>query len=125
MNTAIVLAGGKGVRMKKKKNKALLLLKKKELIYYCLKTFQQHKKIDQIIIVSAKLDIEKIQKIVDKYKFDKVLAIVAGGKERQDSAFNGLRFAIKHTPGPSQEGRKFEYQSILETDSILLIKSEF
>jgi 2-C-methyl-D-erythritol 4-phosphate cytidylyltransferase len=98
MNIAIILAGGKGVRLKQKKNKALVLLNKKEMIYYSLKTFQAHKQIDEIVVVAAKKDIKAIQTFLDKHKFSKVVAIVKGGTERQDSAFNGLKFIKRFNP---------------------------
>lgn len=96
MNTAIILAAGKGVRMKSKTNKIFLRLGNKEIIYYCLRTFQRHKKIDKIIIVTAKENIEKVQKILNKNNFNKVEAIIEGGRERQFSARNGLKFAKNH-----------------------------
>ncbi|MFH1187458.1 MAG: IspD/TarI family cytidylyltransferase, partial [bacterium] len=89
---AIILAAGKGVRMKSKTNKIFLRLGGKEVIYYCLQTFQKHPKIDKIIIVTAKENIEKIEKFLNKNSFSKVEAIVEGGKERQFSAHNGLKF---------------------------------
>jgi 2-C-methyl-D-erythritol 4-phosphate cytidylyltransferase len=92
MNIAIILAAGKGVRMKSKKNKIFLRLGDKEIIYYCLKTFQRHLKIDKIIIVAAKENIGKTETFLDKNSFNKVEAIVEGGKERQFSAHNGLKF---------------------------------
>ncbi|MFH1565352.1 MAG: 2-C-methyl-D-erythritol 4-phosphate cytidylyltransferase [bacterium] len=96
MNIAIILAAGKGVRMKSKTNKIFLRLDNKEIIYYCLQTFQKHKKIDKIIIVTAKENIEKMQKFLNKNSFSKVEAVVEGGKERQFSAHNGLKFIKQH-----------------------------
>lgn len=103
MNIAIILAGGKSVRMEKNKNKAFLLLNKKEIIYYSLKTFQQHSKIDKIIIVIAKKDIKKMQNFLNKNKFSKVVAIVEGGKERQDSGYNGLKFIKEYKNNAKQD----------------------
>lgn len=96
MNIAIILAAGKGVRMKSKTNKIFLLINKKEIIYYSLKIFQKHPKIDKIIIVTAKENIEKMQEFLNKNSFSKVEAIIQGGKERQFSAHNGLEFIKKN-----------------------------
>lgn len=96
MNVVIILAAGKGVRMKSKTNKIFLRLGNKEVIYYCLQIFQKHPKIDKIIIVTAQENIEKMQRFLDKNNFSKVEAIVGGGKERQFSAHNGLKFLKNH-----------------------------
>lgn len=71
--------------------KQYLLLEDKPVIYYALATFQESF-IDEIILVSAPGEEEYCQKnIVDKYHFSKVTHIVAGGKERYHSVFQGLK----------------------------------
>jgi 2-C-methyl-D-erythritol 4-phosphate cytidylyltransferase len=92
MNIAIILASGMGKRMGAGKNKTLLRLGKKPLVFYAIEKFQKSKAIDKIILV-AKAGEEKIfQKIIERYRFKKVAAIISGGKERQDSAYNGVVF---------------------------------
>lgn len=92
MNIAIILASGMGKRMGAGKNKTILTLDRKPLIYYAIRNFQRSKLIDKIILV-VKSGEEKIFKnIIDRYKFKKVKAIIMGGKERQDSAYNGAKF---------------------------------
>ncbi|WML36290.1 2-C-methyl-D-erythritol 4-phosphate cytidylyltransferase [Clostridium sp. OS1-26] len=94
-NCVIIVAAGRGKRMGTDVNKQFLNIKDKPVIYYSLNTFSDNKLIDEIVIVCAEDEMEycKIE-IVEKYKIDKVSKIVAGGKERQDSVYNGLR-AIK------------------------------
>lgn len=92
MNIAIIVAAGKSVRMKQNKNKSFILLNKKEIIYYCLNTFQKHKQIDRIIIATAKKDMAEMKKFLNKNKFNKVIAIIEGGKERQDTSCCTLKF---------------------------------
>lgn len=70
----------------------LLKLDQHSVIYHAIKAFEQHQSVTKIIIVTAKGDIETMEKIVDKYKFGKVEAIVAGGKKRQDSVYQGLNY---------------------------------
>lgn len=90
-NYAIIVAAGKGKRMETDINKQFLNIKDKPVIYYALSTFANSKLIDGIIIVCAENEIEYCKnEIVEKYKIGKVLKIVAGGKERQDSVHNGL-----------------------------------
>lgn len=91
-NCAIVLAAGKGKRMGMNVNKQFLNLKEKPILYYSLKVFEESDFIDDIILVASEEEISYCQeKIVEKYQLCKVKSIVKGGKERQDSVFNGLR----------------------------------
>jgi 2-C-methyl-D-erythritol 4-phosphate cytidylyltransferase len=92
MNYCIVLASGVGKRMGAGKNKTLLRLGKRPLIFYTLENFQKAEEIDEIILVVKKEELETFGKIVIKYRLSKVVAMVAGGKERQDSAENGMNF---------------------------------
>ncbi|MBV7274488.1 2-C-methyl-D-erythritol 4-phosphate cytidylyltransferase [Clostridium sp. PL3] len=90
-NYAIIVAAGKGKRMRTDINKQFLNIKDKPLIYYTLKTFADSKAVDGIIIVCAEDEIEYCKhEIVEKYQIAKVLKIVSGGKERQNSVYNGI-----------------------------------
>ena len=91
MNYAIIVAAGKGKRMKSDVNKVFLPLLNKPIIYYTIKNFQDCSLIDDIIIAAQKSDVKKIEYIKQKYKFDKIKKIVEGGKERQDSVYNCLK----------------------------------
>ncbi len=89
--TAIVLAGGRGKRMNSTVPKQFLMIKDKPVLYYSLKAFEDSF-IDSVILVASEDDMEYCQKeIVDKYGFKKVVAIVAGGKERYHSVLNGIK----------------------------------
>lgn len=91
MNYAIILAAGKGSRMKKSINKVFLPLLDKPMIYHSIKAFQDCDLIDGIIIAAQKDDIKKMNDINQKYGFSKIKGTVEGGKERQDSVYNGLK----------------------------------
>lgn len=87
---AIVLAAGRGKRMNSAVAKQYLLLQDKPVLYYALKQFEDSF-IDDIILVTGADDIAFCkEKIVDKYGFTKVRRIVAGGKERYHSVYQGL-----------------------------------
>ncbi|MFH2104980.1 MAG: 2-C-methyl-D-erythritol 4-phosphate cytidylyltransferase [Parcubacteria group bacterium] len=101
MNIALIVAAGKGRRMRQGKNKVLLKLDKYPVIYHTLKAFEQHRSIARIIIITAQNDIVAMEKIVDKYKFGKVEAIVVGGQERQDSVYQGLNYLREAGTGKS------------------------
>ncbi|MFA5994366.1 MAG: 2-C-methyl-D-erythritol 4-phosphate cytidylyltransferase, partial [Parcubacteria group bacterium] len=92
MNIAIVLASGMGQRMRAGKNKTLLMLGGKPLICHALENFQKSKAIDKIVLVVKSGEEKIFADILAKYPAKKVTAIIAGGQERQDSAYNGVRF---------------------------------
>ncbi|MEW5766840.1 MAG: 2-C-methyl-D-erythritol 4-phosphate cytidylyltransferase [bacterium] len=86
---AIVVAAGSGQRMGRPKQ--YLDLGGHPLLYYPLKVLQQSPLIDSIVLVVPQGEIDRVlEKIVRFYRFSKVLRIVKGGRERQDSVYNGL-----------------------------------
>ncbi len=88
---AIVLSAGTGSRMKSDIPKQYMDLNGRPVIYYSLKAFEDSK-VDSIVLVAGRDDIEYCRReIVEKYGFTKVKAIVAGGAERYDSVFEGLK----------------------------------
>ena len=87
---AIVLSAGNGSRMKSDIPKQYLPLIEKPVIYYSLMAFQ-NSPVDEIVLVAGANDIEYCRKeIVERYGLSKVTRIVAGGKERYDSVYEGL-----------------------------------
>lgn len=91
-NIAVIMAAGKGKRMKLDINKQFIMLKGKPVLYYTLEAFNSCPEIDGIIIVAAKDEIKRCQEeVVTKYHFNKVISIVPGGAERHNSVFNGLQ----------------------------------
>ena len=90
MNIAIILASGMGKRMGAGKNKTLLNLGNKPFIFYTLENFEKSKAIEKIILVVKEEEKKVFQRIVEKYKLKKIEAIISGGKERQDSGYNGV-----------------------------------
>ncbi len=90
--TAIVLAAGSGSRMNSQTKKQFMEIKGKPIVWYSLFAFQQSQ-VDEIILVTGKDDVEYCQKeIVDAYDLTKVKAVVAGGKERYESVYNGIKW---------------------------------
>lgn len=91
-NVAIVLAAGQGKRMKSSVQKQYLLIKEKPVLYYTLHAFEKSPLIFEIILVTGKDEIEYCRKeIVEKYGFQKVHKITAGGKERYHSVYEGIK----------------------------------
>ncbi len=91
-NTAIILAAGQGKRMGSNVNKQFLTLAEKPVLYHTIKAFSDNKNIDDIIVLCVEDEMEYCKKnIIEKYDLKKVRALVKGGKERQDSVYNGLK----------------------------------
>lgn len=91
MNTAIIVAAGKGTRMNAGINKQFIPICGKPLLALTLQAFQNCKEIDRIVLVSGKEELLLCrEQILDVYGFDKVDKLVEGGSERQQSVYNGL-----------------------------------
>jgi 2-C-methyl-D-erythritol 4-phosphate cytidylyltransferase len=97
MNIAIILTGGNSTRTKPI-NKIFYPIKKKPLIYYTLLAFEKNPEIQKIILVAKKSDFKIFLSLIKKLNFRKIEKITEGGKERQDSCFNGLKAAGKLGP---------------------------
>lgn len=91
--SAIIVAGGSGTRMGTKIKKQYLKLNEKEIIAHTVERFETLKNIEEIIVVTSKEDLNYVEKLLkEDYKYKKIKHIVAGGKERQDSVYNGLAY---------------------------------
>ena len=91
MISAIILAGGKGKRMRSAISKQFIDIKGKPIIYYTLKKFSENKKIDNIIVVLPEDEVKYFKEnILKKYEL-RINKIVIGCKERQDSVYNALK----------------------------------
>lgn len=87
---AVVLAAGRGSRMKSEIGKQYLLLEGQPLGYYCLAALEE--KVDEIVLVAAKGEEEFCYNtLVRPYGFQKVKTVTAGGKERYHSVYQGLK----------------------------------
>lgn len=87
---AIVLAAGKGSRMKSKVQKQYMILKGYPVLYYSLKAFEESI-VDDIILVTGKDEISYCrEEIIKSYHFTKVKKIIAGGNERYLSVLNAI-----------------------------------
>lgn len=91
MNVAIILAGGKGVRMGMNIPKQFVEVLGKPIIAYTLDIFQQHQEIDAVEIVCVKGYIGVLWDICRKYNLSKVKWIVEGGADYQGSVHNGVK----------------------------------
>ncbi|MDD6056730.1 MAG: 2-C-methyl-D-erythritol 4-phosphate cytidylyltransferase [Clostridiales bacterium] len=91
--TAIVLAAGAGKRMNCEVRKQYLLLHGKPVLSYALEAFEKSEVNDIVLVVGSGEAAYCQEEIVGKYGFQKVRAIVEGGKERYHSVYEGLKQA--------------------------------
>ena len=90
---AIIVAAGRGTRMRSETNKHLLPLAGKPVIAHTLLAFERSSQVDAIVLVTSEANRAAYQNIIAKHAIDKVRAIVLGGETRRDSVYNGLHAA--------------------------------
>lgn len=91
MVSAVVVAAGKGTRMKAEINKQYLELSGRPIVYWTIERFMKDESIDEVIavIVKEEEDIFK-EKVAPFLSKSKPIKIAYGGLERKDSVQNGL-----------------------------------
>ena len=89
--TAVIVAAGKGKRMGTEISKQFLPLGGKEILVHTVQKFEKAKNIRDIILVTGADSLQDVQEMAQEYGWEKIVSIVAGGKERQDSVWNGLQ----------------------------------
>lgn len=87
---AIIPSAGVGKRFNSKIPKQFIKINGIEILVHTLLKFQNAKRVDEIIIASHKDFVDRTEKLVNKYRIDKVKNIVIGGKLRQDSVYSAL-----------------------------------
>ena len=93
MNIAIIVSSGKGTRIRNYNlPKQFIVIKNQPIIAYTLKTFQNASKIDKILVVTSKEYFSLMQEICLENKITKLISIVEGGKTRQESVYNALKY---------------------------------
>ena len=96
MNSVVIVSAGRGSRMKADINKQFLKIGDKEVIAHIIDKFYNNENIGEIIIVVREDEKEFFQEnVIDKYGY-KNIKIAFGGKERQDSVYNGLKALDKN-----------------------------
>jgi 2-C-methyl-D-erythritol 4-phosphate cytidylyltransferase len=95
--TAIVLAAGKGLRLKSKIPKPFIKINSKPIIVYSLDTLARHPGIKDIIVVANRQNLEDIRNIIRRFRIKKIKDVVLGGQVRQASVARGLKVIDKRT----------------------------
>ncbi len=89
MTSAIIVAAGSSRRMGF--DKMFAELSGKPVVWHSIKSFEDTKEIDEIIIVAKADRVTEFRDLVKSSKFTKVKEIVAGGAERHISVWRGLQ----------------------------------
>ena len=97
MNTGIILAAGKGSRMKAGINKQYLNLKGRPILSYSLEVFFACVDIEEVILVINQSDSEIFhEKVLKNFYINKPFKLIFGGEERQESVLKGLEEVDKN-----------------------------
>ena len=112
---AIIVAGGRGTRMKNEVPKQFLPLCGKPIVMHTLETFYNFDSHIELILVLPEHLVVYWQNLCVKHQFDIPHHIVAGGQERFYSVKNGLVFAKPNALIAIHDGvRPFVSHSTLE-----------
>lgn len=88
--SCILLAAGAGRRMALEENKIFYPLGSKSIIQWSLTHIDEVERIDEIILVVANGEEQQMADHIASIELQTEIVIVTGGKERQDSVYNGL-----------------------------------
>ncbi len=94
--TAIIVAAGKGERMKDKDNKAFLPLAGQPMLLHSYLAFERSK-VDNIVVVAQPAEVNRVVDLLHEYEQKKLMAVAPGGDQRQDSVANALALIGEET----------------------------
>lgn len=95
--TVIIVAAGSSKRLPTSKRKPFIVLNGKSILIHTLTKFLDLDFIKNIILVVNKKDLKLVAKLLKKFKIKKDIKLVAGGKTRKDSVYQGLLGIIWQT----------------------------
>ena len=87
---ALIVAGGKGTRIKSQVPKQFLEVKGKPVLLHTLEAFFRYSETIHVILVLPEDDFEIWSNITKKYSFNKPITLQKGGDSRFQSVRNGL-----------------------------------
>ena len=91
MVTAMLFAGGSGVRMESSDlPKQYLEVGGKPIIIHTMEHFARHPKVDAIVVACKENWIDYLKELIERFKVSKVRSIVPGGPNGFDSIHNGV-----------------------------------
>lgn len=87
---ALIVAGGKGTRIKTKIPKQFIELKGKPILLHTIEAFYRYSDTIEIVLVLPEDDVEIWEAICKKFNFNKPIILQKGGETRFQSVKNGL-----------------------------------
>ena len=96
MNIALIIAGGKGLRMQQEIPKQFITVNEKPVIVYTMEAFQRHADIDAIAVVCIEGWENILSAYAKQYHITKLRHIIPGGENGQGSIRNGVFELEKH-----------------------------
>lgn len=88
---AVVPAAGHGRRMLSRCNKQFLSLCGRPALVWTLEALTAVQEIEGITVLVREEEVDRCRRLVDEHGLIKVRAVLAGGEERQDSVWRGLK----------------------------------
>jgi 2-C-methyl-D-erythritol 4-phosphate cytidylyltransferase len=88
---AIVPGGGTGSRLGARVPKQYLAIHGAPVLVHTLRALGRARSLDGIVLVVPGARIESTRRLLARYRVRRVVAVVAGGAERQESVWNGLQ----------------------------------
>jgi len=88
---AVVVAAGRGTRMGTAESKQYLSLGGRPILARSLALFQAMPEVAEIVLVVGSEDVERCSGWIQSYGLDKLVRIVPGGVDRQESVYLGLQ----------------------------------
>lgn len=95
----IIAAAGLGKRMGSGIPKQYLKIGGEPILLKTLRAFCNHDGVDYVFVVTNRDYIEYCMKMKETYCLDKVISVVEGGNERQDSVYQALQEVNRRRPG--------------------------
>ena len=105
LQVAILLAGGSGQRFGADRPKQFVRIGERTVLEHSLSAFEQSPHIDAVVVVSHPQHLNEVRQLLPSSQHPKLLAVVAGGAERQDSTLNALRALAQITDSPLEQIR--------------------
>lgn len=90
MNTAIIVAAGSGTRFDSATPKQFLEILGKPIILQTLERFEVCPAVDEMVVVAAQAELERVSEIARNGGISKLRTVVAGGATRAESVRNGF-----------------------------------
>ena len=122
LQVAILLAGGSGQRFGADRPKQFVRIGERTVLEHSLAAFEQSPHIDAILIVSHPQHLDEVRELLPSSQHPKLLTVVAGGAERQDSTLNALHALAQITDSPLEQIRILIHDAVRPAVSQTIIE---